>query len=334
MLMMSVYAAMIAAAVDSSSIVVGLPVRGRLAPETESVMGFFNNLLPVQFEVAPTLSLSQFLTSVKRDTLDVFEHQEVPFERLASEPEIAARAQRFGLYQALFSFQDARERKREWGPLGHKAILVFQKGATEDLGLWLMEVPGGLEGGFTYNADIYLPETAVALRERYEELLTRVAGDPSVRLSELTDAGSSTSAQWLRRLSGVAEARPAVATARAAAGGDGVGAHAFASDNERVLAGIWAELLDIDIARISPLDNFFDLGGHSLLAMRAVESSGRALGFRIDARRYFYENLGQLAGAQASKGEPAAAAARARGNDEKGGLLKRVFGGFGAKSRK
>ena len=101
-----------------------------------------------------------------------------------------------------------------------------------------------------------------------------------------------------------------------------------------MLAGIWAELLDIDIARISPLDNFFDLGGHSLLAMRAVESSGRALGFRIDARRYFYENLGQLAGAQASKGEPAAAAARARGNDEKGGLLKRVFGGFGAKSRK
>jgi amino acid adenylation domain-containing protein len=335
MLMMSVYAAMIAAAVDSSSIVVGLPVRGRLAPETESVMGFFNNLLPVQFEVAPTLSLSQFLTSVKRDTLDVFEHQEVPFERLASEPEIAARARRFGLYQALFSFQDARERKREWGALQHKAILVFQKGATEDLGLWLMEVPGGLEGGFTYNADIYLPETAVALRERYTELLARVAGDPSVPLSELTDAAGSPSAQWLRRLSGSTDSMAAPAAAGESTSGARDGAqHAFTSDNERVLAGIWAELLDLEIARISPLDNFFDLGGHSLLAMRAVESSGRALGFRIDARRYFYENLGQLAGAQASKGEPAAAAARARGNDEKGGLLKRVFGGFGAKSRK
>jgi len=334
MLTMSVYAAMIAAAVDSSSIVVGLPVRGRLAPETESVMGFFNNLLPVQFQVDPSLSLSQFLTSVKRDTLDVFEHQEVPFERLATEPELATRAQRFGLYQALFSFQDARERQREWGPLGHQAILVFQKGATEDLGLWLMEVPGGLEGGFTYNADIYLPETAVALRERYKELLARVAGDPSVRLSELTDAGSSASAQRLRRLSGVADAVVVPAAAREAAGNASEGAHAFASDNERVLAGIWSELLGIEIARISPLDNFFDLGGHSLLAMRAVESSGRALGFRIDARRYFYENLGQLARAQASNGEAPAAAATARASDDRGGLLKRLFGGFGAKQRK
>ena len=115
MLTMSVYAAMMAAAIDGRSIVVGLPVRGRLSPETEGVMGFFNNLLPVQFEFEPTRTLTEFLVAVKRDTLDVFEHQEIPFERLASEPEISSRAQRVGLYQALFSFQDARDRKRDWG---------------------------------------------------------------------------------------------------------------------------------------------------------------------------------------------------------------------------
>jgi amino acid adenylation domain-containing protein len=335
MLTMSIYAAMMSAAIDSSSIVVGLPVRGRLSPETEHVMGFFNNLLPVQFKVDPAQSLGQFLASVRRDTLDVFEHQEVPFERMASEPEIAPRAQRFGLYQVLFSFQDARERQREWGPLHHSSILLFQKGATEDLGLWLMEVPGGLEGGFTYNSDIYLPETAAAFRERYAELLRRVADDSSVSLSDLIDASSSPSAQWLRRLSGTHvpttigsnPAQPPPARI------DSVAAD-FGSDSERLLAKIWADLLHIEIREVSPRDNFFDLGGNSLLAMRAVEASGRALGFRIDARRYFNESLAQLASAQASSTvAPATAGAPSR-NDTSRGLLKRVFAAFGDKGRK
>jgi amino acid adenylation domain-containing protein len=37
---------------------------------------------------------------------------------------------------------------------------------------------------------------------------------------------------------------------------------------EQVLAGIWAQLLDLD--RVGVLDDFFDLGGHSLLATQAV----------------------------------------------------------------
>jgi len=38
--------------------------------------------------------------------------------------------------------------------------------------------------------------------------------------------------------------------------------------NERIIANIWAELLQV--AQIGRNDNFFDLGGHSLLATRAV----------------------------------------------------------------
>jgi amino acid adenylation domain-containing protein len=346
MLAMSVYAAMMAAAIDTGTLVVGLPVRGRLAPETEGVMGFFNNLLPVQFVVDPTKTLSEFLHGVKRDTLDVFEHQEIPFERLAEEPEIASRAQRFGLYQVLFSFQDARERRREWGPLKQESILLFQKGATEDLGLWLMEVPGGLEGGFTYNSDIYLPETAAAFRERYDELMRRVAADPGVSLAELVAPQSSAAAAHLRRLAGDGSAAPVAGVASPMAASPTTATPAapapaastlgkFATENERALARIWAGLLDIDIAKISSEDNFFDLGGNSLLAMRAVEASGRTLGFRIDARRYFYEHLSQLASEAAAGTSSASASSTAAPRDtESRGLLKRVFGAFGGKGKK
>jgi acyl carrier protein len=196
-----------------------------------------------------------------------------------------------------------------------------------------MEVPGGLEGGFTYNADIYLPETAAAFRERYLELLRRIAGDSSLTMADFTDVGGSSAGRLLRRLSGDGAAAPAPAPAAAPASRP---AEAFASDNERALARIWSELLNVEVSHVSPRDNFFDLGGDSLLAMRAVEAAGRTLGFRIDARRYFYESLAQLANPQAAAAvAPAAQAAASRPEAEQGGgLLKRVFGALGGKGRK
>jgi amino acid adenylation domain-containing protein len=52
-----------------------------------------------------------------------------------------------------------------------------------------------------------------------------------------------------------------------------------ASDFERTVAGIFAELLRVD--RVGRDDNFFDLGGHSLLVVRAHQRLCRALGREI-----------------------------------------------------
>ncbi|HLJ89057.1 MAG TPA: phosphopantetheine-binding protein, partial [Candidatus Angelobacter sp.] len=53
---------------------------------------------------------------------------------------------------------------------------------------------------------------------------------------------------------------------------------------ERILAGIWAELLKVE--RVGRHDNFFALGGHSLLAIHLKERLNRA-GLRSDVRMIF-----------------------------------------------
>jgi acyl carrier protein len=78
------------------------------------------------------------------------------------------------------------------------------------------------------------------------------------------------------------------ATGSPAAAGNGAG-------DPQSLGAIWAELLGLDAGQIQPTDNFFDLGGSSLLAMRAVAEGEKRLGLKIDARRYVYESLRQLA---------------------------------------
>jgi amino acid adenylation domain-containing protein len=55
-------------------------------------------------------------------------------------------------------------------------------------------------------------------------------------------------------------------------------------DTERMLAEIWAEVLDVP--RVGRQDNFFQLGGHSLLAVTLMERM-RQKGFDVDVRELF-----------------------------------------------
>ncbi|MFG2169745.1 amino acid adenylation domain-containing protein, partial [Micromonospora chersina] len=65
---------------------------------------------------------------------------------------------------------------------------------------------------------------------------------------------------------------------------------------EVAVAGIWADLLDLD--RVGATDNFFDLGGHSLLANRVVARIRAALGVEVPLALLFdHPTVSRLAAA-------------------------------------
>ena len=57
------------------------------------------------------------------------------------------------------------------------------------------------------------------------------------------------------------------------------------SEPERVLAGIWQELLGIESVGIH--DNFFELGGHSLFAARVLSRVRTAFGVSLPLEAVF-----------------------------------------------
>ena len=79
--------------------------------------------------------------------------------------------------------------------------------------------------------------------------------------------------------------RPPLSTAYAAPG----------TEQERVLAGIWQELLGIE--KIGIHDNFFELGGHSLFAARVLSRVRSALGVSLPLEAVFEApTIAELAG--------------------------------------
>lgn len=67
-----------------------------------------------------------------------------------------------------------------------------------------------------------------------------------------------------------------------------------ANDGERILAGIWQDLLGID--RVGVNDNFFDLGGNSLIGLKVISSVEKNMGVRLPMVTLFESpTVGRLA---------------------------------------
>src|SRR5690606_25584228 len=90
------------------------------------------------------------------------------------------------LYHAMFSFQDVRQRVLEWGNVRHSRVELADPGATQDLGLWLVENDGGLAGAVVYNSETLYAAPAAVLWERYGDMLQSLVADPAQSLGALT----------------------------------------------------------------------------------------------------------------------------------------------------
>jgi amino acid adenylation domain-containing protein len=157
---------------------VGTPVRGRSWAEVERIMGFFVNALVLRARVDPGQTFLELLQGVKQGTLEAFDHQDVPFERLIQDLKVPRDESRTPLYQVWFSFQDVRSRPRGWGALGHENIPIFPPSTAQDLGLWFLRTSDKLVGGLNYNTDLFDRETMVRFFEEFQEFLAAISETP------------------------------------------------------------------------------------------------------------------------------------------------------------
>ncbi len=274
MVLLTAYFALISRTSGLRELILGTPVRGRNTAEVENLMGYFTSLLPLRMDIDPSLSFAQAVKQVKEVVLDSFAHPDIRLEDLVRELSVRSREGGAVLYHALFSFQDIRQRVCNWGPLTHERYPVFQTASTQDLGLWFVEQDTGLSGGFIYNADIFLDETAALLRDRYIAVLTALGRDPSLTLEQITRFDDGQPLLFGRQVEEAVEA-PGVEPAPRA--GDALGDE-LDPLGEQLLA-IWRDLLRKP--DVGPDDDFFSLGGHSLQAVQMFHRFNRDTGINL-----------------------------------------------------
>ncbi|MFY0632146.1 MAG: hypothetical protein JXR05_17435, partial [Flavobacteriaceae bacterium] len=87
-------------------ICIGTPVANRGQQEIESLIGFFVNTLALRNELDFEEQFIDFLSRVKDNTLEAYDHQDVPFEKVVNTLDLDRDSSRTPLFQVMLSLQN------------------------------------------------------------------------------------------------------------------------------------------------------------------------------------------------------------------------------------
>ena len=167
-------------------IVVGSTIAGRNRAETESLIGFFINALPLRTDVSGDPSLSTLLQRVREICLDAYSHQEMPFEKLVEELRPPRDPGHNPIFDILFNVADTSERTLA---LPGCYIVKLPPPAPEakfDIVLHAPEIAGKIELVAVYNTALFREERIALILEQWAILLEQATRTPELPIRELS----------------------------------------------------------------------------------------------------------------------------------------------------
>ncbi|MFD0279217.1 amino acid adenylation domain-containing protein [Kitasatospora sp. NPDC127111] len=167
-------------------LVVGSPVANRNHPQTEGLIGFFVNMLPLRTDLSGNPTFRELLGRVRESALAAYAHQDVPFERIVEEvrPDRDAGG-RTPFANLLLVLQNTPESRIELPGLRMDVAAVDTGTAKFDLHLQVTETPQGLTGLADYSTELYEERTVRRFVDQWLHLLAAAAADPDTRLDAL-----------------------------------------------------------------------------------------------------------------------------------------------------
>lgn len=166
--------------------VVGSPVAGRDHSDLEGLIGLFVNTLALPAAVDPEAPLESLVDRTRDRILDVFEHQEVPFERLVDALNLERDTSRPPLVQTVFTVQTAPRQTPELSGLTVEELDLEGETSKFDLTVAFLATDGGLEGAWEYNTDLFDPSTIDRFLGYFERFLTALVETPERSVGEVS----------------------------------------------------------------------------------------------------------------------------------------------------
>jgi non-ribosomal peptide synthetase component F len=172
-------------------IVVGAPVANRAQPELEPIIGLFVNTVILRMNVQESDTFSEFLRRVQQTSLEAFEHQALPFDKLVDALHVERVPGYPPLYQVVFNFQNASliasDDPHAEAELMKEGDFPFAHSNTAkvDLNLTVTQNESVISGGIEYNTDLFEPATVQGMIAHYQAVVEAVVSDPSVAIIEI-----------------------------------------------------------------------------------------------------------------------------------------------------
>ncbi|MFY0632131.1 MAG: hypothetical protein JXR05_17355, partial [Flavobacteriaceae bacterium] len=163
-------------------ICVGTPVANRGQQEIESLIGFFVNTLALRNELDLEESFIDFISRVKDKTLEAYDHQDVPFEKVVDSLSLDRDFSRTPLFQVMLSLQNNQNQTGsdsfELGDLELEGQSFDYEVSKYDLILRIVEHNDLIFLSFSYCTDLFASSTIERMAEHFVHLTKEIVSSP------------------------------------------------------------------------------------------------------------------------------------------------------------
>jgi amino acid adenylation domain-containing protein len=184
MTLLACFQLLLARITGQTDLVVGTDLANRNQLETEKLIGFFVNLLPIRARIDTQASFTDFFQQVRETSLEAMTHQDIPFDKLVEELRPERNLTHNPLVQILFVMQNTPQAFREFGGLKFRPLGV--SGSSRfDLVVFIDNPESNASTTWVYNPNLFDTSTIARMAKTYESLLKGVCAQPDITLSSV-----------------------------------------------------------------------------------------------------------------------------------------------------
>lgn len=174
---------------------IGVPMLGRPEPELESVVGMFVNMAVLRSDLSGDPAFSELIDRVADGSMELYEHQEAPFNQVVDAVRPAREAGRNPLFQVSMQMLGGNTSGANLALPGVAAELVplAAEGSRFDIGITLVDSGSGLRAAVEYASGMFDSWRIEAILAHLVTVVRAAAADPGLPLSRipLTDGAEA-----------------------------------------------------------------------------------------------------------------------------------------------
>lgn len=179
MLLLAAYGVLMGRYARSDQLLVGVPVALRTEPELTAMIGPFINTVVLRLDLRGKPTFAELVERVRRASLNMIAHQDLPFDELVREVAPDRLATRTPLFQIMFDYLNTPHSELALDGLELEAIPLEPASTAHDITLYIEDQPSGIGSRWEYRADLFDRATIGAIAGAYDSLLRRIVADPA-----------------------------------------------------------------------------------------------------------------------------------------------------------
>lgn len=175
---------------NQEDIVLGSQIAGRNHIDLEKQIGFYINVLPLRYKFSHNNSIIELFKIVKESTLESYEHDLYPFDRLVTDLNLNHDISRNPLFDITVVLQNA-DLDSKIDTLSDEGLKVslYDKVKPEvsrfDVSFNFVESSDGIEFTIVYNSDIYNKEAINQIQEHFKNLIDSISSSPNTPIHSI-----------------------------------------------------------------------------------------------------------------------------------------------------